>query len=80
MTYTQETIATLDVQIADARKAVEKAEAEKYFASCSDDFLYTSGRIHAYNDDIRAAEKRLKDLIETRDAIKSKMDEFAYFD
>jgi hypothetical protein len=70
---TVETLTTLDAQIAAARKAVDKAHHEKWCAECSDDFLYSSGRVNAYNDDIRAAEKRLADLIETRDVCRERL-------
>ena len=55
---------TLPHLIEAAEAKLSQAKLSRYVAECSDDFLYTSGRIRAYDQAVHEAEAEVKRLRE----------------
>jgi hypothetical protein len=70
----------IDKQIEAAELALNTAKTDRFIAECSDDFLYTSGRIRFHNERIQAAEATLKALKADREIMRDRLTENAYWD
>lgn len=55
---------TLPKLIEAAEHELSQAKLQRYIAECSDDYLYTSGRIRAYDQAVSEAEAKVKQLRE----------------